>query len=140
MADVIGVLYDPDQPPGERLAPEVRAEIDLIAPSTVNDGDITTPKLRDRAVTGEKIEQATVTGDHLAPGAVGNTALANGAVTGGKVADHTLTDQHAAAGLTTAHNAAGQPIRLNLVPMTAVEYAALGNNQDPDSAYMIYRP
>lgn len=139
MADVIGVLYDPDQPPGERLAPEVRAEINLVAPSTVNDGDITTPKLRDGAVTGEKIEQATVTGDHLAPGAVGNTALANGAVTGGKVADHTLTDTQAGAGIATAHSATGQPIRLTLVPMTAVEYSAV-TNPDPDTAYLIYRP
>lgn len=139
MADVIGVAYDPDQPAGQRLAPEVREEINLIAPSTVNDGDVTTPKLRDKAVTREKIEVDAVGPDQLAAGSVGNTELATAAVTGSKVADHTLTDTHAAAGLVTAHGPDGQPIVLNLVPLTAVEYAAIAN-PDPDTAYLIVRP
>jgi hypothetical protein len=85
------ISYDTGQPEGERLAPEVVAEIQYVAPSSVvngaiteaklADGSVSTNKIRDGAVTHPKIAVGAVQSDNIAPGAVGADKLAPGAVT-----------------------------------------------------------
>ena len=50
MSDLIAGL-DLSKPIGQRFGPLVRAEIEAVAPSTVNDGDITEPKLDNDSVS-----------------------------------------------------------------------------------------
>ena len=137
---VANVLIDTARPAGQKLDPVVRAEVEEIAPGTPPDGTVTEPKIADRSVGNSKLKlgavDATVIAhggvgpDNYEAGSVGTNALANGAVTAAK----------AGTGVATAHDTTGNPIALNLVPITAADHAALVSNGliDPNTAYLIY--
>lgn len=131
------ITYDRSRDAGERLAPEVRAEIELVAPSTVNDGDVTTPKLRDEAVTAEKIAPGAVGTEHLAPGAVTTNDLAGGAVTTEKLGPNSVTPEKVGVGVVTSAYPDGTPTSIEIVPISAADYAKL-TTQPPNISYWIY--
>jgi hypothetical protein len=135
VADIV-VAYDPEQPAGERLAPEVIAEIQLVAPNDVQDGAITSTKLAAGAVEEANIAAGAVGSPELANGAVNAAALASGAVTSGKIAAGAVGFAAAGAGVATAEDSSSNPIALRFVPITAALYAGL-TTPDPNTIYLI---
>lgn len=135
MPDLV-IGYDPSQPPGERLSTEVQQEISIVAPSTVNDGSITEAKFADQAVSTRAIADDAVTTDQIATGGVATSNLADDAVTAAKIAPGALTPDNVAPGVVTAHDSAGNAISLDIVFVTAAEYAALAS-PNPNTEYHI---
>lgn len=134
---LLGVLIDTNRPEMQQLAPEVRAEVRRLAPSTVDDGSIFTKKLADNAVTYAKIAPGSVGGDRLGTGGVQTRALANGAVTEPKVADNAITRAKAGIGVVTAADPAGNAITLEAVPIEPAAFAAM-NSPDPNVLWLVY--
>lgn len=135
MSDLVAGL-DMSRPPGQRFGPIVRAEIEIIAPSTVNDGDITEPKLDDLAVSTRTIAAKAVTEPKLADGATSTRALADGAVTNDKVALGALSPDKVAPGIPIAVDKNGNYVTIAVCVLTAAEYAVL-NPVDPTTLYFI---
>jgi hypothetical protein len=124
MSDVL-VGYDPDQPAGERFAPEVVAEIEIVSPNDVQDGAITTLQIASNTIQEDNMAPESVGAAELINGAVGTAALANGAVTAGKIANGAVGMLAAGAGVATATDNNGNALTLTIVPITAAQYAAL---------------
>ncbi|WAB09212.1 hypothetical protein SEA_LITTLEMUNCHKIN_36 [Gordonia phage LittleMunchkin] len=135
MADLF-VGYDPAQPAGQRFAPEVRAEIAEVAPDNIDNGSVTTAKLANDAVTGDKIAPGAVNTTEIATGGVGAANLATDAVTTVKLANDSVTAAKAGLGVPTAHDASGNDISVDFVPITAAAYGAL-TTPDPNTFYFI---
>lgn len=135
MSDLF-IAYDPSQPAGERLAPEVVEEIKTVAPSTVVNGGITTAKLADKAVTTAKLADGSVTGVQLASGAVDTVHLAAGAVETDQLADGAVTVAKVGPGVATAVGSDGSPLVARTMYLTASEYAAIAT-KDPNTTYAI---
>ena len=135
MADLIAGL-DMSKPVGQRFGPEMIAEIEVVAPSTVNDGDITEPKLDDGAVSTRALHDQSVTEPKLGNGAVSTRALDDAAVTDDKVAPGGLHPEKVAPGIPTATDWNGNFVSLRHVVLTAAQYAAL-NPVDPNTLYYI---
>ena len=134
MADLF-VAFDPSKNPGDRLAPEVADEIKVIADTTADiavgadrlvDGSVGTSKLADGSVTTPKLAQGAVTTATIAAGAVNTDKLGPAAVTPAKVD----------AGVMTSHDVSGNNLRMDVVPLTAQEYAAIAK-PDPNVLYLI---
>ena len=134
MADLF-ISYDPAQPAGQRLAPEVREEINEVAPSTLNDGSVITAKLADKAVATAKLGDAAVTSTKIASGAVAAANLGTGAVTTTKLEDDAVTAAKAGTGVVTAYDNNGNPIESKHVYMTVAQYAAI--TADPNTTYFL---
>ena len=130
------IAYDPSQPAGQRLAPEVRTEIAVVAPSTVNNGAITTAKLAPAAVTTDKITNAAVTSAKIAPSGVETSNIKDAAVTTPKLGDASVTRAKAAAGVVTSRDLAGNAFKIDMLPLTAAQYAAIPT-PDPNILYLI---
>ena len=135
MADLIAGL-DMSQPVGQRFGPEVIAEIEVVAPSTVNDGDITEPKLDNGAVSTRALADGAVTEEKLGDEAVSTRALADGSVTDDKIALSGLHPEKVAPGIPTATDWNGNYVSLRHVVLTAAQYAAL-SAPDPNTLYYI---
>ena len=130
------VGLDLDAPPGERLSPEMRAEIAEVAPSAVVNNSITTAKLRDGAVTRAKLGTGAVGADELDSAAVATAKLADSAVTAAKIADDAVTPAKCGTGVVTAVDSAGNPTETIIRFLTSAQYAAIGS-PDPNTTYMI---
>lgn len=135
MADQF-IAYDHSKPAGERLAPEVRAELSLVAPSTVNNNSITTAKLVDGAVNTAKLADSSVTTAKLAAGAVETVDVKDSAITTAKLANGAVTPAKVSTGVVTAADTANNPFKLTMVPITSTAYAALPS-PDPNTLYLI---
>lgn len=135
MADIL-VAYDPEQPAGERLAPEVISEIQLVAPNDVQDGAITTSKLAVGAVEEDNIADGAVGTAQIANGGVAAANLATAAVTAGKIQAEAVGFAAAGPGVATAQDSSNNNIALRFVPITAALYAAL-TPPDPNTIYLI---
>lgn len=133
MASGLFVGWEPDNPDGEKLPPEFRAEVAIIAPATVSNGAITEPKIGTAAVTNAKIADGAVGPSKLASGAVGTGQLANAAVGTSKLAPNAVTPDKTGTGVVTAYDANGDAIAAKIVPMTSTTYA--GITPDPDTFY-----
>ena len=133
MAELVATL-DMTKPAGQRLAPQVRAEIEEVAPSTLNDGQVTTAKLGDSAVTEAKIKAGAVTTTKIGTKAVKAANIDDDAVGTDQLADDAVTADKAGIGLVVGYDAAGNPIKFRLVPMTSAAYAALAS-KDPNTFY-----
>jgi len=129
------VAYDPAKEPGDRLAPEVVDEIQIIAQAGVDsvvgsadleDGAVTTPKIADLAVTAPKLASNAVTTSKIAGNAISSDKLGPGAVTPAKVG----------AGVVTSHDVDNNAIAMDVVPITAEEYAALPE-KNPNVLYLV---
>lgn len=125
---------DLSKPPGERLPPEVVEEIKLVAPSSVENGAITTDKLRDGAVTSRKLAPGAVDELAIGNGQVKNAALANGAVSEAKLADDAVTPAKCGTGVVTAEDATGAAVEMKVKFVTSAQYAAL-TTKDPNVTY-----
>ncbi|SKX80180.1 Uncharacterised protein [Mycobacteroides abscessus subsp. bolletii] len=128
------VALDLSQPIGERLPPEAIAEIKEVAPSSVENGAITTDKLRDGAVTSQKIAPGAVDDLAIGNGQVKNAALANGAVSEAKIADDAVTPAKCGTGVVTAEDANGAAVEMKVKFVTSTQYAAL-TTKDPNVLY-----
>lgn len=135
MPDLV-IAYDPSQTPGERLPVEVRQEISVIAPSTVNDGDITDPKLADNAVTTRAIKPGAVTSTKIGLGEVLTANIGDDQVTAAKIAPGALTPDNVAPGMVTAVDSSDNPVTVKLKFVTAAEFAAI-TTPDPNAFYCI---
>lgn len=130
------VGLDLDAPPGERLSPEMRAEIAEVAPSAVVNNSITTAKLRDGAVTRAKLAPGSVGPDELDSAAVTSAKLAGSAVTSEKLAADAVTPAKCGTGVVTAVDSAGNACETVIRFLTSAQYAAIAS-PDPNTTYMI---
>ena len=135
MSDLIAGL-DLSKPIGQRFGPLVRAEIEAVAPSTVNDGDITEPKLDNNSVSTRTLVAKAVTEAKLDDGAVSTRALADGCVTDAKIAPGGLAPGKVAPGIPTAVDYNDNFVSLRHCVLTAAQYAALAI-VDPNTLYYI---
>lgn len=135
MADQF-IAYDPSAAPGERLAPEVRAEIAFVAPSAVTNNSITTIKIQDLAVTTPKIATGAITLALMAANSVGTVALVNDAVTTVKIANSAITPAKTTTGIVTCVDSADAYVNRKNKDVTAAEYAAIVS-PDPNTYYYI---
>lgn len=128
---------DMSQPPGERLAPELVAELALIAPSVLFNESVTTAKLRDKAVTSRKLADGAVTSVKIASGGVESVNLAAGAVVTAAITDGAVTPVKVGTGIMTVFAADGTtPRAVKQVFLTAAEFDAL-DPPDPNTVYDI---
>lgn len=134
MAGPYSVPFDPTQSPGQKLPPDVRAEIAEVAPSTVNDGSIDEDKLAEDAVITGKLADQAVTTEKIADGAVGSLQIANGGINTVDLADDSVTGAKAGLGTVTSMDKDGNYIETKEVYLTAAEYAAL-SVKDPNTTY-----
>lgn len=126
----------PDNDPGEKLAPEVVSEIQVVAPSTVTSGSITTAKLAEDAVTTGKIADDAVTTEKIADGGVETNNLAPESVTEGKIADGAVTPDKVGTGVVTAVDNTGSTIANREMFVTAAQMALI-TSPDPNTTYYI---
>lgn len=132
----IYVGFDPNAPEGEQLPPEVVEEIRRVAPSSVENGAITTDKLRDDAVTSDKLAPGAVDSLAIGAGQVGFLHLANNAVGTQKIDNNAVTAAKAGLGVVTSYDSAGNTVQRREVDMTAAAYASL-TPKDPNTYYNI---
>lgn len=131
------VAFDPNRPEGEKLGPEVAAEIAAVAPQGIDDGTVTRAKLGTDSVTHQAISPGSVRSDSLDDNAVVTDTIADGAVTGSKIADGEVTGISAGEGVVTAKNSRGSFRRLELVVLSDEDYADIGSPDD-DTLYATY--
>lgn len=136
MAGPYSIFIDLNQDQGEQLAPEVRAEIAAVAPSTVTNGSITTAKLAEDSVTNGKIAPGAVGSLEIATSGVETGNLAPESVTTSKLAPDAVTPVKCGTGVVTARDADGNDIEWAEVLMTAAQYAAL-STKDPNVVYNV---
>lgn len=128
--------YDPEAPPGQRLPPEMREEIALLAPASVTPNSITKEKIADEAVGTLKLEPKAVDSTRLADGAVGGPQLALGAVGSNQLAGGAVTGPKAGNGVAKAYDPAGAAIAMTIVPISEAQYAQI--SPDPNTVYLLY--
>ena len=133
------VLIDTAKPAGERLDPLVREEIDEVAPSTVDAGDIETEHLQDLAVTTAKLNNGAVTSPKIATKGVKTANVDDAAIGTPQLADNAVTAAKAGTGVSKAFDAAGNAIENAFVFVTTEQYDILdtGGDLDPNATYMI---
>lgn len=124
------------KPVGQRMSPELIAEIQAVAPSAVTNGSITESKLKDKAVTTPKINEGAVTSPKIAGGGVETENLADLGVTTPKVADGAITGDKAGTGVSKASDSDGEPIDNDFRYLTQTEFASIVS-PDPNITYMI---
>lgn len=134
------IAYDPSKPVGQRLAPEVRAEMALLASGTVPPSrSVGDDQLDDRSVTDRTIDDDAVDTRSIRDGAVTTDTIAPRSVTGAEVATQSLRGEHIAQGIPTSHDSNANEINLDFMPITSADYAALeaAGTVDPNTAYLI---
>jgi len=136
MSDIVTGM-DISKPVGQRLSAAMQAEIEAVAPSTVNDGDITEPKLHDLSVSTRTLQDKAVTEPKYGDGSVSTRAIGAGQVTAEKMAPASITPENVAPGVPTSVDWNGNPISLKHCPLTAAQYAALDPGPDPTTLYYI---
>lgn len=124
-----------DAEPGEQLSPEMRTEIREVAPSTLVDGAVTTPRIRDLAVTAEKVADGAVTSPKIATKGVKRINLDDGVVGPDQLDTGSVTAVKAGLGVATAHDVDGNPIACDFVFLTQSEFAAV--TEQPGVTYMV---
>jgi hypothetical protein len=131
-----GITYDPSQPAGSRLAPEVVEEIVLVAPSTVAPGSITEPKMADNAIQRRAIADDAVGTDEIGAKEVKTANIDDGAVGGTQIADGGVGPEQVGAGVPTVVDSGNNPITAVHKKLTAAEYAGI-TTPDPNTWYFI---
>lgn len=128
--------FDPSAAAGERLAPQLREEISVLAPSTLNDGAVAEQKLQDGSVTHPKLAADAVQSGNIAAGQVLAVNLGSKAVTGEKLDDACVTPPKVGLGVVTSQDSGGSPVELRLVPITALEFSGIVT-PDPAVVYLV---
>lgn len=133
------VGFDPTAPVGQKFKdPVVRAEVAALAPTSPPDGSIGANKLAPSAVTREKIQPGAVGTSQIEANGVGPGNIAPEAVTESKIAPGAVTRAKAGLGVVTARDTSGNPVKNELLTISATDHAALGPNEDPNTTYLIY--
>lgn len=135
MAGELLVGIDLSKPVGQRLPPEMVTEIEDVAPSTVNDGSITAPKIATAAVTAPKLAAGAVTSPAIGAGEVKNANLGTNSVTTAKIQDNAITPSKAGPGVMKVFDAAGNPLAAQTVVMSYAAYGAI--TPDPTTFYFL---
>lgn len=138
MAGPYSLLFKPDNDPGEKLAPEVVAEIAIVAPSTVTSGSITTAKLAEKAVTTSKIDDLGVTTEKIADGDITTVKIAANGVTAAKIEDHCIGPLQTDTGVVTIVDSTATSINARIMRVTAAQMATINaGTPDPNTLYLI---
>jgi len=135
MAYIVG--YDPGGPVGQRLAPEIRAEIELLAPVNIPTGAVDNTKLGDGSVDNRTIDDKAVDNPKLDDAAVDARVVAAKSITAAKLADGSVNNTHVDIGVPVSLDVTGDPVALIFTPCTAAEYAAL-STPNPNTIYFIH--
>lgn len=136
MAGELLIGIDLSQPEGQRLASEVVAEIEKVAPSTVNDGSITTAKIRNGAVTADKLGPAAVKSAAIGTGEVKSTNIGTNAVTTTKIQAGAVTPDKVGPGVLTIFDGDGNPLQIPVYLMPFADYGAIV----PEAAIYLLTP
>lgn len=129
------VFFDTAAAPGEKVDPELRAEIEHLAPG-LEDGEVGTAQLANDAVTTEKIAPGAVTGVEIGADAILTDNYQPGSVDTAALKDDAVTAAKAGQGVVTAYDAAGNPIESKEVYLTSAQYNAIVT-PDPNTTYYI---
>lgn len=136
MADPLFIAYNPDADPGERLPPEVVAEIEIVAPSSVEDDSLTTAKYKDESVTGAKLKPGAVGTVQLAEHGIEAINLGADCVTRDAIGDGEVLPAACGPGVVTAVDSSDNATETILKPLTAAEYALIVT-PDTNTLYFI---
>lgn len=136
MAGPFSIFFNPDADEGSKLAPEVVAEIQAVAPSTVLALSITTAKLAELAVTGDKIALGAVDSDQIATKGVLTVNIGDEAVDTAQIADDAVTPAKAGTGIVVAVDNTGTTIALTTKFVTAAQMAAI-SSPDVNTLYFV---
>lgn len=134
---ITNVLFDTSAAVGQKLDPAVRAEVEQVAPGNIEAGEITAVLLGPQAVERDKIKLGAVDSPQIAAGGVKAVNLANGAVGTAALADDSVTAAKAGLGVSTAYDAAGNPIEDKHVYLTSAQYNTIVGGPDPNTTYYI---
>lgn len=135
MAELL-VAYDPSKPAGQRLSPEVQAEIALLNPFGVPNLTIGEEKLTDNSVAEGKIKSEAVTKEKIAPEAVDTSRLKPGAVIGTTIGTKVLAATHVDKGIVKVVDVDDNDADVTHKVLTAAQYAAIGT-KDPNTVYFL---
>src|SRR6185503_20474234 len=69
-----------------------------VGTNDIDNGAVTSPKIRDRQVKTPDIEDDAITSDKIRAGAVGNAAIADNSITSEKILDGSITSDDLAKG------------------------------------------
>lgn len=131
-------MMDTARPVGDKLDPEMQAEVEALAPGVPPDGTITEAKLHQQAVSRDKLKPGAVDSTIIADGGIKPVNYEGKSVGTAAIADDAVTADQAGTGVVTAHDPAGNKITLDIVPMSTAAYQALGTAVDPNVAYWLY--
>ncbi|MBV9869127.1 MAG: hypothetical protein JO214_00650 [Frankiaceae bacterium] len=132
---IVAVLMDTAAPPGSKLDPALRAEIEKLAPG-LEVGEVDTAELADDSVTREKIHAGAVGTVEIATDGVEAANIKAGAVGTPELADDSVTAAKAGLGVSTAYDVAGNPVEDKKVYLTSAQFSALAV-KDPNTTYYI---
>lgn len=138
MAGPYTPYFYPDNDPGEKVSPELAAEIRFLAPSTVTSGSISTAKLAEKAVTTSKLDDKAVAEEKLGDGAVSTRALGADSVTQDKIHDDAVGPDQVTVGVPTIVDSTNSPINVAFKRVTAAEMATINaGTPDPNVIYLV---
>ncbi|AYD82037.1 tail fiber protein [Mycobacterium phage Saguaro] len=132
---VTTVLFDTAAQAGSKFDPEVAAEVEHLAPG-LEPGEVGESTLADGAVSRSKIKPGAVGPEQLAAGGVEAANMAANSVPTTALQDNSVTAAKAGLGVSTAYDAAGNPVEDRTVYLTAAEYNQL-TDPDPNTTYYI---
>ncbi|QGH75291.1 tail fiber protein [Mycobacterium phage Quesadilla] len=132
---ITSVFFDTAAAAGSKFDPEVAAEIEHLAPGLAP-GEVGEAELADHAVSKDKIKAGAVGTTEIAEGGVEAQNMANDSVPTAALQDDSVTAAKAGLGVSTAYDAAGNPIEDKRVYLTTAQYNALGV-KDPNTTYYI---
>ena len=132
---VTTVFFDTAAAPGSKLDPEMRAEIEFLAPG-LEDGEVGNSQLADNSITTDKIAPGGVTGVDIAADTLVTENYGPGSVDTAALADDAVTAAKAGVGVKTAYDAAGNPIESKEVYLTSAQYNLI-TTPDPNTTYYI---
>jgi hypothetical protein len=133
---ITNVLFDTAAPAGSKLDPAVAAEVAEVAPGNLEPEEVQALHLAPEAVEREKIKLGAVDSPQIAEGGVKAINIDAGAVGTSELAADSVTAEKAGTGVTTAYDAAGNPVEDKTVYLTATQYALLAP-PDPNTTYYI---
>lgn len=132
---IVAVLMDTTAAPGSKLDPEMKAEIEHLAPG-LEVGEVGEAELAEHAVTQPKIAPGAVGTTEIAEGGIEAVNYAAGSVGSAALADDGVTGAKAGPGVVTAKDAAGNYIESSEWHGTAAAYALI-ETPDPNTTYYI---
>lgn len=136
---ITAVLMDTSQDVGNKLDPEMQAEVEALAPSSLDPGEIQEIHFDDDVVSQRAIAPGAVGTVEIETDGVDSPNIKAGAVGTSELAADAVTRDKAGAGVMTCADTAGNPITVEFVPITSVAYAALSPKL-PGVLYATYSP